>query len=188
MVSDQLEMCPETLVFMLRDCIKTFLIAALFAFLCESGVLAQQYISRGGSDVPQRGVYEVALESSRTPAEPYLGVQFDVTFTTPRGVNVTVEGFYNGDRVFKARAYAGELGLWRWRSRSNNPGLDGKEGTFRVVPSNLKGKLRIHSSDPRQFAYDNGAWFLHMAIQVTATWWRMSRSGRSISIRRLSRV
>ena len=147
---------------MLRNCISKFLIAALFAFLCESGVLAQQYISRGGSDVPQRGVYEVALESSRTPAEPYLGVQFDVTFTTPRGVNVTVEGFYNGDRVFKARAYAGELGLWRWRSRSNNPGLDGKEGTFRVVPSHLKGKLRIHPSDPRQFAYDNGAWFLHI--------------------------
>ena len=147
---------------MLSDCIGKFLVAALFTFLCGHGVLAQQYIVRGGSDVPQRGVYEVALESSRTSAEPYLGVQFHVTFTTPRGADVAVDGFYDGGQIFKARAYAGELGLWRWRSRSNNPGLDGKEGSFRVVPSNLKGKLRIHSSDPRQFAYDNGAWFLHI--------------------------
>src|SRR5262249_53262074 len=138
---------------MLRDCIRKFLIAALFAFLCADPVLAQQYIVRGGGDVPHRGVYEGAVEASRTSAETYLGVQFDVTFTTPRGADVTVEGFYDGGRVYKARAYAGELGLWRWRSRSNNPGLDGKEGTFRVVPSNLKGKLRIHASDPRQFAY-----------------------------------
>jgi hypothetical protein len=103
-----------------------FLIAALFTFLCGDGVLAQQYTVSGGSDVPLRGVYEVALESSRTSAEPYLGVQFHVTFTTPRGADVTVEGFYDGGQVFRARAYAGELGLWRWRSRSNDPGLDGK--------------------------------------------------------------
>jgi hypothetical protein len=147
---------------MLLDRLGNILVAALLAFLFGEVALGQQNLTKAGEDAPHRGVYEVEFESSEIPANPYLDVQLDVIFTTPNGVEVKVEGFYEGGRVYKARAYAGELGLWRWRSRSNNPGLDRKEGTFRVVPSNLKGKLRVHPSDGRQFAYDNGDWFLHI--------------------------
>ncbi|MCP5117189.1 MAG: DUF4038 domain-containing protein, partial [bacterium] len=54
------------------------------------------------------------------------------------------------------------VGEWKWRSSSGDPALDGKSGTFQVVTSELKGKLRIHPRDPRQFAYDDGSWFLHI--------------------------
>jgi len=54
------------------------------------------------------------------------------------------------------------VGTWKWRSASNHPGLNGHSGSFEVKPSNLPGKLRKHPTDPRQFAYDNGEWFLHI--------------------------
>jgi hypothetical protein len=55
-----------------------------------------------------------------------------------------------------------QTGPWQWRSVANRPALDGKRGTFEVRPSPLPGKLRQHPQDPRQFAYDNGEWFLHL--------------------------
>jgi hypothetical protein len=56
---------------------------------------------------------------------------------------------------------------------ANRPDLDGKSGEFEVQPSELPGKLRKHPQDPRQFAYDDGQWFLHLGDTgyryVTAT-------------------
>jgi hypothetical protein len=108
-----------------------------------------------------RGVREIALTASGEASNPYLlGVQ--VIFTRPDGSKVTAEGFYDGEGIYRARAYCDAVGNWSWRSVSIDDGLNGQSGAFRVVPSMLKGKLRIHPEDPRQFAYDNGEWFLHI--------------------------
>ena len=58
--------------------------------------------------------------------------------------------------------YCAQPGLWKWRTEANRPALNGKQGTFEVRPSQLPGKLRQHPQDQRQFAYDNGQWFLHL--------------------------
>ena len=138
------------------------LVAGLLAIQFAGAALGQNYLAKAGNDVPHRGVYEVELECSGTAANPFLDVHLYVTFTTPGGSRITAEGFYDGGRIYRARAYARELGVWRWHSQSNNPGLDNKTGSFRVVPSTLRGKLRVHPTDRHQFAYDNGAWFLHI--------------------------
>ena len=122
---------------------------------------AQQHLVSGRDEVPHRGVYEVRLSAGGPVEDPYLGTQLQVTFTGPSGAQATVDGFYDGGDVFKARAYARETGAWRWRSSSNHAAWNGQAGSFRVTPSDLKGKLR-HPADPRQFAYDNGEWFLHI--------------------------
>jgi len=110
----------------------------------------------------QRGFFELALKADMDLDNPYLDVEFQVVFTRPNNSQVTVDGFYDGEKTYKARAYCDTVGQWRWRSSSNNKGLAGKKGKFKVVPSNQKGKLRQHPQDPRQFAYDNGEWFLHI--------------------------
>ena len=96
-----------------------------------------------------------------------------VTFTLPDGTERTVDTFYDGEGRFKARAYACQVGTWSWRSDSALASLDGRKGTFEVGPSDLKGKLRKHPQDPRQFARDSGEWFLHIGDTgyryVTAT-------------------
>ncbi|MEA1951029.1 MAG: DUF5060 domain-containing protein, partial [Planctomycetota bacterium] len=136
-------------------------------------VFAPVIASAGQDDVPQRGVHEIVLRASPGFENPYFDVALRVTFTGPDGSRTTVDGFHDGGLSFKARAYCHSVGLWSWQSVSANPGLSGKSGSFRVVPSALKGKLRIHSRDSRQFAYDNGQWFLHIGDTgyryVTAT-------------------
>lgn len=137
-------------------------VGRLLNLLSLSSAFAQQQPVSVPGEVPHRGVCEVRLKAGASVEDPYLGVRLRVAFTAPGGTAIAVDGFYDGDGVFKARAYAREIGLWRWRSISNQPALDGQSGSFRVVASGLKGKLRLHPADPRQFAYDNGDWFLHI--------------------------
>jgi len=118
---------------------------------------------RDAATAPHRGVYEVTLRASALQqSNPWFDNDLRVTFTRPDGSQVTAPGFFDGGNVFKARAYCDAVGTWHWRSMSSLAGLDGKTGSFRVAPSELKGKLRIHPNDPRQFAFDNGQWFLHV--------------------------
>ncbi len=126
------------------------------------------------SQALHRGVYEVALNvAAASEITGAFDVAFQVVFTRPDGRQALVDGFYDGGNMFKARAYCDTVGLWRWQSDSDLPTLAGQAGTFKVIPSGLKGKLRHHRDDPHQFAYDNGDWFLHIGDTgyryVTAT-------------------
>lgn len=131
-------------------------------FCCAVAACAQQYLVSGSDEAPHRGVYEVRLRVTPPPAVADAALDLRVTFTLPSGAKVNVDGFHDGEGLFKARAYVVEQGLWRWSSTSAIAALDGRSGTFRAGPSALKGKLRRHTGDPRQFAYDNGEWFLHI--------------------------
>jgi len=137
-----------------------FSLATVMAVTCSCAV-ANNKVS-GDADAPHRGVYEITLEADSTCANPYFDVDFQVIFARPDGSEATVDGFYDGGSVFRARAYCDTVGEWRWRSISSNSGLNDKAGSFQVVSSSLKGKLRKHPQDSRQFAYDNGEWFLHI--------------------------
>ncbi|MBN2712016.1 MAG: DUF5060 domain-containing protein, partial [Planctomycetes bacterium] len=119
-------------------------------------------IVSGSTNPPQRGVYEVSITCTDSVTNPYVDATLTVTFTRPDGSKVTVDGFYDGSNVYKARAYCDKLGSWLWTSASNKASLNGRQGSFTVVASTLKGKLSHHPQDSHQFAYDNGEWFLHV--------------------------
>jgi len=123
---------------------------------------APDHLATGDESAPLRGVYEIRLSTENSVEHPHFGTDLQVTFTRPDGSTATVDGFYDGDGRYKARAYADTTGRWRWTSTSNADELDGRSGSFTVVDSPLKGKLRIHPEDPHQFAYDDGSWFLHL--------------------------
>ncbi len=116
----------------------------------------------GEASALHRGMYEIELRASEPVTDPYFGVRVQVMFYRPDGTEVRVDGFYDGNAIFRARAYCDTVGRWEWSTRSNWPSLDGKQGAFKVVSSSLPGKLRQHASDSRQFAYDDGKWFLHL--------------------------
>ncbi|MHC4726470.1 MAG: DUF5060 domain-containing protein, partial [Planctomycetota bacterium] len=105
---------------------------------------------------PHRGFFELSLKTDSKVINPYVDVKFKVVFVRPDLSEVVVEGFYDGESLFKARAYCDMTGKWTWRSSSNIGDLNQKRGVFEVKASSLKGKLRLHKKDPRQFAYDNG--------------------------------
>jgi hypothetical protein len=141
----------------------TFLLALCQTFLM-SGADAQSLgtFASGTSEALHRGVWETRLGPEGGNGNPFFDVELKVFFTRPDGSEVTAEGFYAGSGAWACRAYCGQVGTWRWRSAANRPALDGKSGAFEVKPSSLPGKLRKHPDDPRQFATDDGAWFLHL--------------------------
>ncbi len=102
--------------------------------------------------------HEVTFWVDSPVIHPYLDAP-EVLFIRPDTTAVTTEAFFDGiedgKAIYKARAYCDQIGNWSWTS-----GI--YEGIFIVESSNLPGKLRIHPEDPYQFAYDNGAWFLHI--------------------------
>ena len=111
---------------------------------------------------PRRSFYEVELTAECAPPVPGGFQGLEVEFTRPDGSVAVVDGFHKGGRSYGARAYCDLPGVWHWHSRAKDPGMDDRRGEFRVVPSKLPGKLRIHTDDPRQMQYDNGDWFLHI--------------------------
>ncbi len=108
------------------------------------------------------GMFEIEVSVQGAIGNPYADVRLHADFERPDGSVVSAEGFYDGGRTFKARAYCGQPGKWSWALRSDHPELDGRSGVFYAEPSRLPGKLRLHPDDSRQFAYDNGEAFLHI--------------------------
>jgi hypothetical protein len=104
----------------------------------------------------------LSLKTTQTALNPYSDVEVQIVFERPDGSQVAADAFYDGDATFKARAYCDTVGKWRWKSSSNAFDLSNESGGFEVRPSSLPGKLRLHKEDRRQFAYDNGQWFLHI--------------------------
>ncbi|MBC8869416.1 MAG: DUF5060 domain-containing protein [Planctomycetes bacterium] len=97
--------------------------------------------------------FAFAGPESRGRAEPNpFAIRLDVTFTSPGGTRYQVPGFYDGDgrggldgNVWKVRFSADEVGVWTFRTRSNNARLDGKTGRYSVtaVSRSAKGFWRL---------------------------------------------
>ena len=110
-----------------------------------------------------RSLHELTFTADPGGINPFIDLRFQVSFIRPDNGEVSIaDGYYDGEHTFRARCYCDTVGDWEWLSNSNVPELDGRTGTFTVESSDLPGKLRIHSDDPYQFAYDNGEWFLHI--------------------------
>ncbi len=109
----------------------------------------------------QRGFYEIHLNAR--VSDPYDERFFlEVEWQLPDGSIRVSDGFFDGGRLFKARAYTAQSGSWSWRTRSSSKALDNIRGEFIVRSSDLPGKLRKHRLDPYQFQFDDGSWFLHI--------------------------
>ena len=137
----------------------------VIAVLCISPNVVPAFgahVASGDMPAEHRGVYEVRLTPEQLPGNPFFEDRATVTFVRPGGSEVAVDAFYDGQGVWKARAYCDRIGRWRWQSASSTKTLDDVRGQFQVVMSDLPGKLRKHPSDPFQFARDDGSWFLHI--------------------------
>lgn len=105
------------------------------------------------------GVHEISFTGNGGVADPFA-TSASVTLTPPSGGARTVEMFWDGANVWRARAYVNATGKWTWTSRcAGDTGLDGKSGSFSAESSALRGKLRPHPANPRAIVTDNGQWF-----------------------------
>lgn len=109
------------------------------------------------------GVHEIVFKSDKKTANPF-NIACTVTFNPPSGkYPVKVNAFYDGDGLWRARLYVIETGIWNWKSEcSELRDLNGRNGKFNAVESNLRGMLRKDPANPKQWITENGKWFLNI--------------------------
>lgn len=138
----------------IRDFIKKGLIGTAGVAISGLGFCTKSY-------APKLGIYDM-YELSFDSETDNSSFQFpQVNFYKPNGSITTVEGFYDGGNSYKVRAYCKEKGLWKW-TLDHQAGFRRKSGSFKVLNSELNGKLKQSPDDPYQFSYDNGKWFVHI--------------------------
>src|SRR5689334_4217596 len=111
--------------------------------------------------------HELSFESARSREDPFWDVDLRVELAAPSGRTFAVDAFWDGDRVWRARVRADEIGPWRWRtlaSDRDDRGLHDRSGVFDCVPYYgpnpvyRHGPVRV-SDDGHSFAHADGTPF-----------------------------
>jgi len=107
-----------------------------------------------GQTVEQWGVFELAL---RGPASgnPFLETSLSARFE--QGTNsVEVNGFYDGDGVYRVRFMPEHTGTWSYQTTSNVRRLNGQSGSFTVQPPSTQNHGPVRVARQYHFAYADG--------------------------------
>src|SRR6266567_343224 len=107
------------------------------------------------ADVEQWGIFELELAGPAT-GNPFQEVEFGAQFTHKHR-SITVDGFYDGDGVYRVRFMPDTPGGWSYRTQSNSQTLSNKQGTFNCTPAASgcnHGPVRV--ANMYHFAYADG--------------------------------
>jgi hypothetical protein len=79
-------------------------------------------------------VFEASFAASKTYSNPFRDIGLEATFVhAGSGREIAVDGFYDGDSTWRVRFMPTERGAWKYKTKSKDKGLDGKEGGFDCV-------------------------------------------------------
>ena len=122
--------------------------------------------------VSQWQPYDFAFASHCEYENPFA-VPFRAIVHTPSSGAFVVDGFYDGDSVWKLRIAPWEPGIWSFRTESNDPNLNGREATFRCVENAnpaIHGGLKIDSEHPRHFIWEDGRRYFLLGYECDWLW------------------
>jgi len=89
------------------------------------------------------------------PGNPFLDVSLAATFTH-EGRRVDVDGFYDGEGMFKIRCMPDHEGEWQFITHSNVPALDNQRGEFLCTAPSADNHGPVRVSNQTHFAYEDG--------------------------------
>ncbi len=115
---------------------------------------------------------DFSFATRTTPDNPFA-LPFSAEVTGPKGVRLTVPGFYDGQWTWKVRIAPTEVGPWSLVTSSSDPGLDKQRVDFSCVrnPNDaVHGGLRIDSQHPTQFVYEDGTRYFPMGYECDWLW------------------
>jgi hypothetical protein len=90
---------------------------------------------------------------------PFIEVGLTAMFRK-RERTLAVEGFYDGDGLYKIRFMPDELGEWTWTTSSNVPALNGKSGSFECLAAGSSNHGPVSVRDGFHFGYADGMPFV----------------------------
>ncbi|HTB82266.1 MAG TPA: DUF5060 domain-containing protein [Candidatus Sulfotelmatobacter sp.] len=109
---------------------------------------------RAEQTVEQWGFFETALNGP-TNGNPFLDVKFSARFM--QGANTfEVNGFYDGDGIYRVRFMPPTTGEWSYRTESSSRQLNGKHGGFTAVEPSPANHGPVRVANTYHFAYADG--------------------------------
>jgi hypothetical protein len=119
------------------------------------------------TNIPRFGLFEIALTSPDAFQNPFMDVRVSAEFRAPDGRRVTVQGFYYGGAEWRVRLAPDQVGQWSYKARLSNTAKSTlRSGTFRCVPSNRDGFVRVSKINPYRFELDSGKPFYPVGVQT----------------------
>jgi hypothetical protein len=104
--------------------------------------------------VEQWGIFEASFPGPSS-GNPFVDVELGATFQQG-GKAFTVDGFYDGDGMYKVRFMPPSAGEWSYRTKSNRAALDGRTGSFAVDRASGENRGPVRVEDKYRFAYADG--------------------------------
>ena len=92
-------------------------------------------------EVGKWGQYKIVIDNSTWNGNPF-DLEFEGIFVhQTSGRQVRQIGFFAGNNTWKIFFMPDEVGEWTYMTKSPDPDLDGKSGSFTCIPSDLPGRL-----------------------------------------------
>ncbi len=121
---------------------------------------------------------EIAFSAENSYNDPFMDVDFSVTFISEQGTELVRPGFWDGENVWKVRFAPTELGKWTYKTcaSSVDNGLNGITGEIECVEYTgeheiyKRGFVKV-SENKRYFTYADGTPFYYLGD----THWLMYR-------------
>jgi len=142
-----------------------FLVAALLAATAASR--AADAAVTAPAQVEQWGLFEAALKGP-TDGNPFLDVRFTAVFTNGART-VEVDGFYDGDGVYRVRFMPDTQGEWRYETRSNRWPLTNQRGSFQATAPGPGNRGPVGVRHTYHFGYADGTPFRQIGT-TSYTW------------------
>ena len=120
--------------------------------------------------VPKWEIFEDSFQLCENLENPFVEVELSARFYK-EGVSYTVDGFYDGEDVWRIRFSPMHEGVWHYVTRSNKPALNGLTGEFTCTQAVSRGPLTLNPQFPNWFFRGDGeaqlivndGWFPHTA-------------------------
>ncbi len=115
---------------------------------------------------------DLVLRSSVQHENPFF-VNLSAEFSGPQGERLTVLGFYDGADTWRVRFAPPVPGEWTYRTRSDDPQLNGKTGRFTCLPNddpNVHGRLRVDPEHPHHFVWEDGTRYFLLGFEADWIW------------------
>ncbi len=115
-------------------------------------------------------IYEETFHVERKFDNPFTEVELRATFTSGKA-SYTVDGFYDGDDIWRIRFSPMHEGMWQYETHANIPELNGRKGEFVCTEAVSRGPLTLNPQFPNWFFRGDGeaqlimndGWFPHTA-------------------------
>ncbi|ULL17169.1 DUF5060 domain-containing protein [Paenibacillus sp. H1-7] len=106
------------------------------------------------NEVERWGVFELTLEGG-SEGNPYKEISLEAQFQYKHRT-IKVDGFYDGNGVYKVRFMPDSVGEWSYSISSRDARLDGSAGSFVCIPPSAGNHGPVRVRDAVRFAYEDG--------------------------------